>query len=399
MQRNALDIPDEYIAALSERLSFDLTSKNLITRSGKAYITKQAGIVSAISKGLTQTRSDFLASEYLKNREIREAYALYYMTTNLLKVFQPMRELALSGFFDRSSLRILDLGCGTGSATWGTELFLRSKNKDIDAYFTLTDSLDENLAEAKTFSNYFLRHLSGTGSHLEFEQYDLRLSSEKPPVLTRQPYDLVIMMNVLNELDEKDDTVLLNSLTSLLDTHGAIVIIEPATREQSRRLLRLRDLAVRSGATMYSPCSRQEGCPALVDPDDWCHTDVPWVRPPFIEAIDNIAGTLRLSLKYSYIVISKDGVTLSKSIGMNHLYRVVSERFNEKGRIRAILCGENGRCEHIINKRDRSEANADFASIERYDVVKLDGAVLREHDAILSKDSDFSIVLPVLGAR
>src|SRR5256885_683654 len=131
MQRNALQIPDEYLVALSERFAFDLLPESLATRVGKAYIVKQAGIVSGINRGLTQSRESFLASGYLKSKEIREAYALYYMTTNLLKVIQPLRELSLSKFFERSELRILDLGSGTGAAAWGIMHYLRSEEKNI----------------------------------------------------------------------------------------------------------------------------------------------------------------------------------------------------------------------------------------------------------------------------
>ena len=64
-----------------------------------------------------------------------------------------------------------------------------------------------------------------------------------------------------------------------------------------------------------------------------------------------------------------------------------------------ILCGENGRYEHIINKRDLTEINEEFAKIQRYDVVTLNKPDVREHDIKLQKDSDFSNVLPILGAR
>ena len=193
--------------------------------------------------------------------------------------------------------------------------------------------------------------------------------------------------------------MLLDSLMSLLDEHGALVMIEPATRDQSRRLLRFRDMAVKKNTTVYSPCTRQENCPALIKEDDWCHSENAWVRPPFIKAIDDIAGTLRLSLKYSYLILRKDGVTLGNALSKKPLYRAVSERFDEKGRVRSILCGENGRYEHVINKRDLSDSNKDFPEIQRYDLASLLGEEAREHDIRLPKEAEFQIVLPILGAR
>jgi ribosomal protein RSM22 (predicted rRNA methylase) len=400
MTRNVLILPDEYTAALRERLEFDLSSQSLATRVGKAYIARKAEIVSHISEGLTTNRAEFLASGYLRQKEIREAYALYYMTTNLLKVIQPLRELSVSNFFELSPpLRILDLGTGTGAAAWGVLSYLCDQWKNSTPEITLTDSLGENLHEAENFSRHFVPRLPAAPK-LAFEIFDLR----KPEIIADKikssvPYHIVTMMNVLNELEEENDSALLTLLMSLLDEQGALIMIEPATRIESRRLLRFRDFAISRGATVYSPCTRQAGCPALMKEDDWCHTDIPWERPAFIKAIDDIVGTLRLSLKSTYLVLRKDGVTLGKALAEKNLYRIVSERFDEKGRVRAILCGENGRYEHIINKRDLTDTNRDFTNIQRYDVASLSGEEVREHDIRLLEDSTISIVLPILGAR
>src|SRR5204862_2664652 len=116
------------------------------------------------------------------------------------------------------------------------------------------------------------------------------------------------------------------------------------------------------------------------------------------KAIDDMAEMLRLSLKSTYIVLRKDKITLGNSLREKNLYRIVSERFDEKGRIRSFLCGENGRYEHVINKRDLSELNKDFAEIIRYDVGSITGEEKREHDIKLPKDAQFDIVLPNFGS-
>ncbi|MFI5263269.1 MAG: small ribosomal subunit Rsm22 family protein [Candidatus Kapaibacterium sp.] len=400
MIRNTLKLPDEYTAALCDRLEFDLSAASLATRMGKTYITRMSEIVSHISEGLTTNRAEFLASGYLRQKEIREAYTLYYMTTNLLKISQPLRELSFSKSFDNLvPLRILDLGTGTGAAIWGTLSYFNEKENSIPSEIMLTDSLQENLREVEIFSRYFVKSLP-LQPRLNFELFDLRNPEYIPQkIKTSGPYHLITMMNVLNELEEKNDEVLLNSLLTLLDNNGSIIIVEPATRIESRRLLRFRDLAAFRNITIYSPCTRQANCPALANEDDWCHTDIAWERPPFIKAIDDIVGTLRLTLKSTYMILRKDGMTLGKALQKENLYRVVSERFDEKGRVRGILCGENGRNEHIINKRDMEDLNKDFQNIRRYDVVNLTGEEVREHDIRLPEGSKFSIVLPILGAR
>jgi len=406
MKRIPLQISDEYIAALSQRLGFDLSPQNLVTRNGNAYIAEKAALVSQISEGLTKSRNSFLASEYLKDKKIREAYLLYYMTTNMLKVIQPLRELALFDFFERESLKVLDLGTGTGAAVWGLLSYLREVRKSTLLDITLSDSLDKNLGEAQNFSKFLISPISHLGHIglirpiLSFQKFDLqKLNEISSKIKKGAPYQLITMMNVLNELDEGNDRALLEMLTSLLDEHGAIIMIEPATRLESRRLLRFRDIATANGTTVFSPCTRQVGCPALTQEDNWCHNELDWERPAFIKAIDDITGNLRLSLKSTFIILRKDGVTLSDSLKEKNLYRVVSKRFDEKGRIRAFLCGENGRREYVLNKRDLTYSNKDFKDVERYDVVKVAGEEIREHDNRITELSPISIVLPNLGAR
>jgi ribosomal protein RSM22 (predicted rRNA methylase) len=400
MKRIPLQISDEYTAALSRRLGFDLSPQNLVTRSGKAYIAEKAALVSRISEGLTKSRHTFLASDYLKDKKISEAYLLYYMTTNLLKVIQPLRELACSNFFEGESLKVLDLGTGTGAAVCGILGYLHEEKKNILLDMTLSDFLEENLGEAKIFLSDYIGLMALMRPILSFSKFDLQKPHEIPgKIKSEAPYHLITMMNVLNELDEKQDSFLLGMLVSLLDEHGAIILIEPATRLESRRLLRFRDMAVTNGITIFSPCTRQEGCPSLINGDDWCHTEVDWKRPAFIEAIDDLTGNLRLSLKSTYIILRKDGITLGNSLRQNNLYRVVSKRFDEKGRVRAFLCGTDGRDEYILNKRDLSDANKDFSEIERYDVVRVNEAQNREHDKRITKLSPISTVLHNLGAR
>ena len=402
MIRDVLLIPDEYTSALEQRLGFDLRPASLATRIGKAYIAQKGEIVSQINEGLTKQRPEFLASDYLRSREIREAYMLYYMTTNILKIIPPLRELSYSGIFKQASpLRILDLGTGTGAAIWGLLSYFLDEKKNIPLEITLTDSLEENLSETEKFSTFFISRIGHIVPILSFQKFDLRKPKEIPEkIKSSEPFHLITMMNVLNELDEANDSFLLESLMSLLDEQGTVIMIEPATRTQSRRLLRFRDLAIQKGANVYSPCTRQAGCPALKKEDDWCHTEMKWKRPPFIKAIDDIVGTLRLSLKSTYMILRKDGLTISNAVDTEkNLYRVVSERFDEKGRVRSFFCGENGRYEHVINKRDLSEFNGDFTEIERYDLISLIGEEVREHDIRLPKEARLSIVLPNSGAR
>jgi ribosomal protein RSM22 (predicted rRNA methylase) len=396
-----LTVPDEYIASLEEVLGTSLGKDALHQPATKRMLQEAAKTVQQISEGLTQDRASFVKSKYLKKHDQRRAYLLYYVTTNFLKLWPPLRELAQSGFFEREEIKHLDLGSGPGTAAFGLWTYLDSIQSQANCRSLLTDSLDENLKEAEKALRPVAKHVSVTTS-LSTATWDIRNTTISDAVLKGAPYDIITMMNVINELPEEIDEALIDRLLTLVKDDGAIIMIEPSTREVSRRSLRFRDRTVAKGAFVYAPCTRYGGCPALIDEDNWCHTEARWERPAFIKFIDDLAGTLRLSLKYTYAVFTKQDENLSDlhlpARDFSNTGRIVSEVFHEKGRTRLILCNQEGRREHVMNTRDKSAENRDMLKAERYDLVVLRDLEVREHDVKVTEGSVFNIKSDFSGA-
>jgi ribosomal protein RSM22 (predicted rRNA methylase) len=384
-----LTLPNEYILGLEEVLRVDLLPAGIEKKETKAFLRTMAASVIQISHGLTKDRESFVASRYLANAELQRAYLAYYTTTNLLKLWPPLRELAFSGFFaNRDKIEHLDIGSGTGAAIWGLATYLRHEQPNITELISeATDTLRQNLNIIESFATKFRKQISPLALNLHTSHYDLSV----PMAKGEHPYDLITLMNVLNEVDESDDAAIVQNLSGLLADGGAIITIEPATREESRRALRFRDRMVAGGFHVYAPCCRTGDCPALIDEDNWCHTEIRWQRPEFIEAIDDIAGTLRLSLKSTYAVFVKRDLNLSDFFlparNFVSVARVVSERFDEKGRTRMFACNERGRIEYVMNKRDRTDSNKSVSEIERYDLIQMDGVEIRQHDIKIGKEA------------
>jgi ribosomal protein RSM22 (predicted rRNA methylase) len=397
-----LIVPDDYIASLEEVLGASLGKEAMHDKSTRKLLTEAAEVVQQISEGLTQDRDSFVNSKYLKKQDQRKAYLLYYVTTNFLKLWPPLRELAQSGFFDRSEIRHLDIGSGPGTAAFGLWSFLDSIGCTATCSSLLTDSLSDNLIEAEKALRTFAKRVK-VATSLATTRWDLRNAGAVPEQVQHgAQYDIITMMNVINELPEDVDDTLIHRLLSMLKEDGAIVMIEPSTRELSRRALRFRDRMVAHEAFVYAPCTKYGGCPALVDADNWCHTDVRWERPAFIKFIDELAGTLRLSLKYTYGVFLKQDKNLSdlhqEARDFHSTGRIVSEVFLEKGRTRLILCNQEGRREHVMNKRDKAEQNRDIQKAERYDLVVTRDLEVREHDVKVTEGSVFNIKSDFSGA-
>lgn len=396
-----LILPSEYIASLEEVLGTMLGKDAMHSPSARRILQEAAKSVQQISEGLTKQRDSFVASKYLKKHDQRRAYLLYYVTTNFLKLWPPLRELAQSEFFDRENVKHLDVGSGPGTSAFGLWSFLDSSGSQATCSSLLTDSLNENLIEAEKSLRPFKQRLASK-PELSTTVWDLRHSSIPDRIEKSGPFDLITIMNVVNELPEDGDERLIGKLMSLLRDDGAIIMIEPSMREVSRRSLRFRDRVVASGAFVFAPCARYGGCPALAGEDNWCHTEVPWERPPFIKFIDDITGTLRLSLKFTYAVFRKQDknlvdVDLPERDFVN-TGRVVSEVLREKGRTRMTICNQEGLREYVMNTRDKTKENKAVLKGERYDLVATKGVEVREHDVKIGQEAVFHIQSDSSGA-
>jgi len=407
VNRSPFVLPQVYISTLEAVLGLDLTSKHAGRSKDRNWKELVAG-VAELSKGLTIDRVQTQSGVYLSTPIARRAYMLYYMTTNLFKLWPAFRELSLAGFFEQGNrpLTHLDLGGGPGTAVWSFVLWLELEGPKQEGLqqesfnFILTDLLRSNLEDARQFQIELAKRIPEAKGL--FESLDLSdLTALKAFGARHGKFKLLTMMNALNELDEAKDEELIRILFELLEDEGALIIIEPSSREISRRALRFRDRVIAAGGSIFAPCTHNNNCPALTKEGDWCHTEIQWERPLFINAIDDEIGTLRLSLKDTYSTIRKRAGNIRDSFPSEAEVsaRIVSELFDEKGRYRAFFCSDRGREEFILNKREESPSNRQFGETRRYDLVQIESFEPRPHDVKLAPGSTVNIVLTSSGAR
>jgi hypothetical protein len=221
-----------------------------------------------------------------------------------------------------------------------------------------------------------------------------------------QPFDLIIMANCLSELFVGDAAAterrvgLVKQLLDLLDRCGTFILVEPASRFAARALHFVRDRVLKEGRwTVYSPCLHEQPCPALVKEQDWCHEERPWQPPTIVNLVDREVGFIKDALKFSYLILRKDGKTLvPREPG---LYRIVSELRVMKGEKRAWLCHEGGRPEVGRLDRERSAANAAVDEWHRGAIVRISEIVRKTKSGQQStlgrieKSASVEIVRPV----
>jgi hypothetical protein len=143
-------------------------------------------------------------------------------------------------------------------------------------------------------------------------------------------------------------------------------------RQTTRILHRVRDQLLALGAcTIYSPCLHEQSCPALMKEDDWCHEERPWTPPSWISAIDQEVGFIKDALKFSYVILRKDGARIVPR--HPDVFRLVSELRTLKGDTRAWLCNETGRAEVGRLHRDETECNTSVSEWHRGAIVRIRG--------------------------
>jgi ribosomal protein RSM22 (predicted rRNA methylase) len=200
------------------------------------------------------------------------------------------------------------------------------------------------------------------------------------------------MGTVLNELSAVARLALVNRALAAITPDGAVIAIEPALRDTSRNLHELRDAILTSGAAhVFAPCTRRcAPCPALANPDDWCHEDRAIELPPRTAELARLTHLRDSGMKFSYLVLRRDDAPL---VTQARAWRVVSAPRPAKGKLELFGCNDAGRVPLRLLKRNRADANRAFEKARRGDVLVVDAPV--EDDRVeIGVDSSVDRLLP-----
>jgi ribosomal protein RSM22 (predicted rRNA methylase) len=368
-------------------------------RRGGDPLDSLADSVRTLSRLLTRER-ERLPESYMRDHALRQAYRDYFLPANLPKVHVPLGELAShpAALVGREHLHVLDIGTGPGTSMLGLLSYFSQREQHPAIEFTAVDTVSENLREAEAlFAEHAARYPCPTTIRT------MRCDAEGVSARLTHSFDLVIFSNVLNELFPEDPGRVVRRadlvgrlMRDQMEEDGSCIIIEPALRESSRDLLQVRDRLLDDGFNVYSPCLVQKPCPALAGPKDWCHEERPWVPTERVREIDARTGLRKDSLKFSYVVLRKDGRSLTERTGADAM-RVVSEPLVSKGKREYYVCGPSGRKLVVRLDKDASNANGPFGSLHRGDIVRFGG--VREEDRRLLVTKETAVTVAQVAER
>jgi ribosomal protein RSM22 (predicted rRNA methylase) len=330
------------------------------------------------------------------------ARALFFTVADAAKVHHPLSELHAAGRIaldGGAPLRILDVGAGCGAMSLGLlDWVARSAQAlQLASVRGLDITLLERDGAALALAAAALKRAAasfGVAITITEVRSDVTAGTWMRGL---RPFDLIIAGTVFNELPESHRLSVASAALQLLTPSGHAVIIEPALRETSRGLHRLRDALVgRGAARVVAPCVHNGPvCPALADEDDWCHEELLGGLPPRAAELARLSHLRDSGLKFAYLTLVRSDSSWPRSLRAvdGQLFRIMRPPRGLKGRVETLACGEPGWVPLRLLRRHRTDGNRAVQDAHRGDIVVLHTAHKAEGNALLDVVGDDRVEL------
>lgn len=244
---------------------------------------------------------------------LRAAYFLYFMPSNAFRVAAVWSELARLGFRwpQMPNFRAIEWGAGPATGAVGVGFAEGSGSQTGLPSAVDWALIEQDRAMLEIGGRWATRAFGSQGlDQWTTREFHRKIDWTRDLLPRTAPrFHLWLMSYFLNEADESPAALahrLVQSWERHLEDEGLVILVEPALKLQSRRILELRkELLQHRGYQVLLPCLGHQACGALSDPEDWCHEEVLWMRPEYFKKIDRLAGLDRRSLPFSYLVVAK----------------------------------------------------------------------------------------------
>lgn len=349
----------------------------------KCAVRKLEAAAKLLSDTFTTGREPGFA-DYQQNREALVAYGLFFFPRTYVRTRMVLEECAADWAFREDTIRITDLGAGTGAAglaaletlsTWlpGTHLNLELVDRATDGFtyarqlFTAghalwpTARLTETQADAQSYKGTHNpsappRDGKGTDNIAPGPGHTLYVPTSSGTLSVPQASrsrdrgtDIILASFSVNEwMEGQTDEVLqdwVGRQIKALAPGGWLVIMEPALRASVERMERLRDwVAAEKIARILAPCPHHLPCQILAQKRGWCHEVRRWQPPSTLRLLNRQLQRDIELLKWSFLVLQNVYVPNSPYVpdSPGDWTRLVSPVRKEKGKYTCHGCGADG---------------------------------------------------------
>ncbi|MBC7387237.1 MAG: hypothetical protein H7301_13880 [Cryobacterium sp.] len=312
---------------------------------------------------------------------LRLAYFMSFMPPNQARVASVLTELARLGFRFQPIPNFRGIEWGAGPASGACGVAAAAVHSEIGLPRTGNWALIEQDKKVLGIGErWATTYFSSVGLDWSIRPFHRKVDWTRPLLPQNAPtFHLWLSSYFLNEVEiplEELAERMVDNWEFHLENEGLAVLVEPALRLQSRRLLELRKHLLvefekprRKGKyQVLTPCLGHQACGALAAPGDWCHEEITWWRPKYLRKIDELAGLDRKTLPFSYLVVAKSSRTreeLLPAFGAHKTDRLVSPAHKEGRDLEFFVCGEEGK----RRTRYRPESDEEYDEIGRGSVL------------------------------
>ena len=255
------------------------------------------------------------------------ATACYFMPVNYLRNQRVIEEGHRWGFFQNLDW-VLDFGAGPGTASWALRDFLSEKKLDFPR---------SHWVETASVPYWFDVFQQGTTT--QGKNADSFLAKNQGG------RKLGIFSYSLTELEQTP---------AWWDQLEALMILEPSTQEDGRKLQALREPLMQKGFSIWAPCTHSEGCPLLLNSKkDWCHDRIFFEAPLWFKKMESFLPWNNNTLTLSYLLLRKS----QRPVSETRQARVIGNTREEKIKSRQMMCADQNR---IFLTWMKKEGEAEF---------------------------------------
>ncbi len=268
------------------------------------------------------------------------AQLAYFLPLNFLRaqaVWDECQKQIEKNNFEISNKGLIDFGSGLGAASLPLILDMTTDTQGKDHFITSQESgnttslLSLNIADiffverSETANQIFLKILQ---SKLNKQQFSFDKNFHTPDKIHSLAYNKTILCSYsLTEHEHLPNW--------LLQAHS-VILIEPATRDDGRKLLKTREQLIKNGFYIAAPCTHQQVCPLLHKSEhDWCHDRIHIEMPDWFKQIEKHLPIKNENLTFSYLLAQKNKPIINNTSAN---WRMTGDTQIEKGKSRQMIC-------------------------------------------------------------
>ena len=314
----------------------------------KNYLLKYAKIIKELSDYYVNNKKDNISLK-MKEDDVAKAYALYYLPINFYKISFLYSKILENIFKDKIKIALLDYGSGPATGALASCDFFEKLNIPLD--ITLFDESTKMLNIGKNLLKGYTKNRVDIFNNLN----DVK----------KKKYDVITMLNVVNELDEQEQKNLIDDIGKLLNKDGILIILEPALKDLARGLMAFRNNVLeRYNFSILYPCFHTNKCEMLKLNDDWCHGELQGLNSRLVKQIDEITGFNKHKIKYSSVIFYRN----ENYKNDDDFYRIVNIPKETNRGLVLNICGKECFKEMVISK-DKVKENKKLKKLKFFDEI------------------------------